>query len=436
MTAVHQDNGSPETRHHVLVVAYYFPPMGGSGVQRVAKWCKYLPENGWDVTVLTVEPGAYFAFDEGLLAEVEDAGVDMIRTGSVDPTQVGKGGRRVGLQTERRRRLFAWLTGMFFLPDNKKGWMKPALEASRQLGREHPFDLVLSSAPPYTSLLIGATIAREARVPHVMDYRDDWLDNPRHRYPTPWHRSRHRQLEQRALASASFVTAINGPMSERISARFPGLDVRVLPQGYDPEDFPLPRHAGRTASKVRFLYAGMFYDAQQPDTFLRGVAQAIEQEPSLKSRIELRFVGLFPDGKRALVERLGLNELVTITGYLSHAETTAELMAADILWMTVGHQPGEEMISTGKLFEYMGTKKPIMALVPPGAAREALSGYAASRAVDPDDVEAVMSCILSWSREAEAGLLPAGDATWIEAFDRRSQTRTLAGWMDALVPGP
>ena len=433
MSSKSADNDRTAGRRHVLVVAYYFPPMGGSGVQRVAKWCKYLPENGWDVTVLTVEPGAYFAFDEGMLAEVEEAGVQIVRTRSSDPTQAGSGRKEVDLPSEWKRRLFAWVTGLFFIPDNKRGWMKPAMEAFRDIEKTHKIDLVLSSAPPYTSFLLGAAISQAQSLPHVMDYRDDWLDNPRHRYPTSWHRARHRVLERKALATSSQVLAINQEIGDRIQTRVPEADIVVLPQGYDPSDLTHGEHAGRPDGKVRFLYAGMFYDAQQPDVFLKGVAEAIDADPSLRSRFELRFVGLFPDNKLPLISSLGLDGLVNFTGYLSHAETVQELMSADVLWMTIGHQEGEEMISTGKLFEYMGTRKPILALVPPGTARQALSGYEAAKVADPDDAGRVAAHILDWTKAALLGALPAGNQDWINTFDRRIQTRLLARMMNELV---
>ena len=420
-------------RSHVLVVAYYFPPMGGSGVQRVAKWCKYLPENGWDVTVLTVEPGAYFAFDEGLLAEVEEAGVRIVRKRSSDPTQAGAGRKQVDFPSEWRRRLFAWVTGLFFIPDNKRGWMKPAMEAFRDIEKKQKIDLVFSSAPPYTSFLLGAAMSQALSVPHVMDYRDDWLDNPRHRYPTSWHRARHLGLERKALATASRVLAINQEIGYRIQSRVPEADIVVLPQGYDPSDLEGTEPASRADGKVRFLYAGMFYDAQQPDVFLKGIAAAIDADPSLRSKLELRFVGLFPDNKMPLVSRLGLDGLVVFTGYLPHAETVLELMSADILWMTIGHQEGEEMISTGKLFEYMGTRKPILALIPPGTARQALSGYGAVKVAGPDDAGRVAQHILDLTKAALQVALPTGNQDWVNTFNRRIQTRLLARLMDGLV---
>ncbi len=355
-----------ERRGHVVLVAYYFPPLGGSGVQRVAKWAKYLPQCGWDVTVLTVEPGAYLAFDESLLEEVTSAGVNIVRTRTLDPTRTRKGNRAVRRLSERKRKLLTWITGFFFLPDNKRGWRGKARSAFNLVTERGPVDVVLSSAPPYTALMVGDELAGHLGVPHVVDYRDDWVGNPRHRYPTALHKRWHIRKESDILTRSALVLAINQSIASLIRTRNPNVSVEVLPQGYDPDDFPYGMSDSRSDGSVRVVYAGMFYDAQQPDSMLEAVSRLLKEQPSLRSRIELRFVGLFPEEKVELISRYGLEDVVTRTGYMNHEETVAELGQADILWMIVGHQPGGYMISTGKLFEYMGSGRPILALAPEG----------------------------------------------------------------------
>ncbi len=419
----------PGKNRHVVLVAYYFPPMGGSGVQRVAKWVKYLPDNGWNVTVLTVEPGRYLAFDDSLLEEIERPGIRIIRTRSLDPTR-GGGKRAVGTPSERKRRLFTWLTGMFFLPDNKRGWARHARSVFEQIRASGPVDVVLSSAPPYTGLMVGGELAKFLDVPHVVDYRDDWLDNPRHRYPSPWHRAWHARAEKKVLTQADLITVVNESIKQLIQQRAPEADIRVLPQGYDPADFGerVPE-----SGRIRLVYSGMFYDAQQPDSMLRALAVLAERDQALSDRLELRFVGLFPDEKKALVSELGLEKMVTFLGYRSHAEAVAELQEAHVLWVIVGRQKGGHMIATGKLFEYMGSRRPILALAPEGEVRSALKGYGASWIVDPDDVGEIASSLASILKRAEAGQLPRGNEEWVSQFDRKKQAHMLSGLLTGIA---
>ena len=415
-----------EGRGHVVLVAYYFPPLGGSGVQRVAKWVKYLPQYGWDVTVLTVEAGAYIAFDESLLDEVCNAGVNIVRTRTLDPTTSRKGNRAVRRLSERKRKLLTWLTGFFFLPDNKRGWRGKARSAFNLVTERGPVDVVLSSAPPYTALMVGDELADYLGVPHVVDYRDDWVGNPRHRYPTTFHKRWHIRKEGDILGRSALVLAINESIASLIRTRNPNVSVEVLPQGYDPDDFSTGQTNRRSDSSVRIVYTGMFYDAQQPDSMLEAVNDLLKAQPSLRSRIELRFVGLFPEEKTGLISRYDLEDVVTLTGYKNHEETVAELRQADLLWMIVGHQPGGDMISTGKLFEYMGSGRPILALAPEGEVRVALQGYGAAWMVDPADVHDISRKLGELVRRALDDDLPLGTDEWIARYDRRKTTGILA----------
>ncbi len=419
-------------RRRVLVIAYYFPPMGLSGVQRVAKFVRYLPDHGWHPTVLTVTPGAYFAYDPTLLAEVETAGVEVVRTASWDPTRLFGGGTTVALPDERKRRWWAALNHMVFVPDNKVGWWPHAVRAGRRLLRRGAFAAVFSSAPPYTAHLVGASLARWAGLPLLTDFRDDWLGNPRHVYPTPLHRRLHARLERRVLAQSRYVLTINDPIREALQRRAGAAggraDVRVVPQGYDPADFDVPP-VPRPPDRLRLVYSGIFYDAQTPDPFLRAMALLRERRPEVRSRLEAVFVGLVPAASQALAGQLGLTDAVQWAGYLPHREAVRHLLAADVLWMTVGRRPGAEGISTSKLFEYFGARKPILALVPAGAAREALRRHGAAVVVEPDDVPAIAGALGHLFDRWQTGTLPAPDRAYVERFDRRH----LAGELAALL---
>lgn len=421
-----QSGSIPEKgKRHVVLVAYYFPPLGGSGVQRVAKWAKYLPENGWNVTVLTVEPGAYFAFDESLMDEVREAGVRIVRTRTFDPTRSGKGKRVVGMPSERKRKWFSWITGFFFLPDNKRGWRKYARQAFEEVTAAGPVDVVLSSAPPYTSLMVGDELSSQLGVPHIVDYRDDWVENPRHRYPTPFHKRWHVSAERSVVNRAACVVTINDSIASLLRGRHPDADIRILPQGYDPADMTID-HDRSSGGKIRLVYSGMFYDAQQPDSLLQAVALLVERDRHMVEKLEICFVGLFPEEKLPLIKELGLEEMVTMSGYLSHREAVARLGSADILWMIVGHQKGGHTISTGKLFEYMGTRLPILALAPEGEVRRVLSRYGAAWTVDPDDVGEIATALATLMKKAEEGSLPVGDEAWVAQFNRKTQAGELS----------
>ncbi len=412
----------------VLLIAYYFPPMGLSGVQRVAKFARYLPDYGWEPIVLTVHPGGYFAYDATLLDEVEAAGVSIHRTFSLDPTRLFQGRRSVPLPAESVRQRWSRLNGWLFIPDNKIGWLPPAVWRGLRLIRTQSIDTIFASAPPATALLIGALLHRWSGRPLVLDYRDDWLGNPRQVYPTRWHRRLHARLEQWTFRHTARITTINSYLQQTIAQRIPsgGPSVHVIPHGFDPADFEAIAPEPHATHKMRLLYSGVFYDAQQPDDFLRALAQWLAARPEARAHIEAVFVGLVPPHMPALIKRLDLQDVVILRGYLPHREAIAALKAADVLWMTVGEQPGAAGISTSKLFEYIGTCKPILALIPAGVGRQVLTEYGAAYLAPPHDVEAIARTLQRLYEDWKGGRLPAGKPSVVAQFDRRQLTGQLA----------
>lgn len=416
-------------RRRLLVLAYYVPPLGGSGVQRITKLLKYLPEAGWDATLVAPRPGRYVVRDASLLDDLDHGGVEVIRTPSLDPSRIGRGEAGSAPYGDTQRRVAGRVTGWLFLPDNKIGWLPFAVRAGRAALAKTPHDAILSTAPPYTAHLAAARLGSTSGLPVVLDYRDDWLGNPRHVYPTPWHRRAHARLEAYALRRAALVTTINETIAEALRQRASGLaPVAVLPQGFDPADLDAPP-APRDPRTMRFVYTGVFYEAQRPDVFLDALSRV--QRELGPGRMEAVFAGLVPPDFDARVAALGLTEHVRYAGYLPHRASVSLARSADVLWMTVGEQVGSAQISTSKLFEYMGTGRPILALVPPGEAADALARYRAAAVVSPADVGAVAEALRALYQAWTAGTLPRPDEAYLARHDRQ----TLAHEMGALLDG-
>ncbi len=428
----------PGPSKHVLLVAYYFPPMGMSGVQRVSKFVKYLPDHGWDVTVITPTPGGYFAYDESLLADVSVPGVHVIRTRSFDPTRFFQSGEVVKLPAEPRRRWANRITSLLFVPDNKLGWYAFARRAAVSAHGVRNFDAVLSSAPPYTSHLVARTVARRLNLPLIVDFRDDWVGNPRHEYPTPFHRRLHERLERRVVESSDTCITINRVIADslRERARAAGKDLRVtvIPQGFDPADFPASE-AGDAESDdcMRLLYSGVFYDAQTPEPFLRGLRHAMDRRPELASSVAADFIGLVPSGFDDRLKELKLDQVVTYHGYVNHTGAIQRMRESDVLWLMIGRRDGSEGISTGKLYEYIGSRKPILGLLPDGVAREDLFRYGAGVVADPEDVDDVAQAILRLHDEWKTRAFPSAVEAFVKQFDRRFLAGRLAGLLDKAV---
>lgn len=414
----------------VLVVAYYFPPMGLSGVQRTLKFVKYLPKYNWEPTVLTVTPTAYYALDYGMLRELNQNNIRTLRTNSVDPTRLFESGKPVKMPHEKLRSFLSAISQAVFIPDNKVGWKHDAVKAGKKLLRSEKFDVILSTAPPYTCHLIGVALSQDSKLPLVVDYRDAWVDNPLHFYMTPVHRLAHQKMERKVLRAANRIITINRRIKELMIRRYRFLDyndIAIIPQGYDPADFEVEDSIRLPHSdRMRITYSGTFYRNRTPKYFLRALSELIKEHPDYGKSIEAVFVGTFRKENLALVDSLGLQDVVKVLGYLDHKSSVKYLMTSDLLWMTIGRGKGEDMISTGKLFEYIGSRKPILGLVPNGVARNAILDTRAGKAVEPDDVNGIKEALLEYFALWEKKQMPHISADFAKNFDRAKLTGDLA----------
>jgi glycosyltransferase involved in cell wall biosynthesis len=431
----------------VLVLAYYFPPMGSSGVQRTLKFVKYLPEFGWQPIVLTITPTSYYAYDDSLLNELPPD-IEIIRTDTNDVTKKISAISRdkaVKLPSERKRRWLSALSQLIYIPDNKKGWMPFAIaKASELIEQQGNIDLIFSTAPPYSSHLVAMELRKKYQLPTVVEFRDPWVENPAHIYWTAYHKRKHLELEEDVLRRADKVIAVNRALKELFIKKYTGKlthkDIAIIPHGYDAEDFAgldvgLDVSQKPKREKMRFVYSGVFRDDRSPVPFLKAVHLAMQKEPTLQNRLELVFAGLFPPDYLKAVEKLGLSELVTMKGYLSHRQSIEENLNADVLWATLGNVKNNHTITLGKLFEYLACNRTLFGLVPDGASKqfiEEANGITAA----PDNIEDIAAKILRLYDLWKHNALPVPPAEMVMQHDRKILTQQLAKEFEHLLVVP
>jgi glycosyltransferase involved in cell wall biosynthesis len=424
---------------NILIIAYYFPPMGLSGVQRTLKFAKYLPQFGWQPTILTVAPTGYYAHDLSLLEEAEAAGISIVRTGSLDLNRLLSRKGTIKIPHEKIRTFLSKLSQSFFIPDNKIGWRKRAIKKAEELIQQIEFSVIFATAPPYTDFLIGRYLREKYHIPLVIDYRDAWYDNPNHFYLTPLHRLVHRWLEKRVLKSIDKIIVINRRIKELLLKRYEFLrydEVEIVPQGYDPADFSLqPKTVLPKSKKMRITYSGIFTGSQTPQYFLEALAKVFEEHSTLRGSIEACFMGAFRDENKKYIQQYNLQDDVVILGYLDHIECIKYLLASDVLWIMIGSTKGSDMVSTGKLYEYLGARKPILGCVPEGVARQTII-EAGGVIVDPTDVDGIADAILRFYEKYRKKELKGPPEEIVQRYDRVSLTGEVAKFMEFLVDYP
>ncbi len=422
-----------DQHRRVLVVAYYFPPMGLSGVQRTLKFVKYLPEFGWKATVLTVAPTGYFAMDRTLLKEAEEADIEIVRTSSLDPNRLFRSKGVVRMPSEGVRKILQFIGDSLFVPDTKIGWRRKAVRFASGLIRKRPFDAIFATAPPQTDLLIGYALKKKFDIPLVVEYRDAWLDYPFKYYPTPFHRVLHARLEKKILKASHRIIVTHRRVKEDLLKRYAPLshhDVVIISQGFDPSDFTVAAtERAPSANKLRITHTGTFYGGRDPSVILHALKTLQEQVPTMQGKIELRFVGTMRKSDQVLVKKLGLQKDVVFTGYLDHPDCVREVKEADVLWFVIDN----DYQTPGKLYEYFGSRKPIIASVDDGYTKQLLNESGAAFCVPPRDRQAHINVLKELVKLHREDRLPEIPASFAERFDRVTLAGKLAKEFESLM---
>lgn len=418
----HQTSGN----RNLLVIAYYFPPMGLSGVQRTQKFVKYLPKFGWSPTVITVTPTGYFAQDYTLLEELKGKPVEIFRIDSLDPNRFFRKKGVVKMPSEKIRKLLAFISDMFFIPDNKIGWRSKVVKELDKILENKKYDLVFATAPPYTDFLIARDIFLKYKIPYIIDYRDAWIDNPLKNYPTPLHKYLNYKLEYDVLHDANKIITTNRRVKELILKKYNFLsynDIDIIPQGFDPEDFQKNDPAPRSPmNKMRITHTGVFYGERTPKYFFQALDLLFKQNPYLRDRIEVYFIGTVKDEDKNLVNKYNLGGVVSFLGYLDHKKCISYIKSSDLLWMMLDN----DVQSPGKIYEYIGAKKPILANVPEGFIKQTIIEFEYNTVLPPFDIDQTAEAIKMYYQKFESGENINIDEEKINMYNRVELTNKLS----------
>ncbi len=453
----------------VLVVSYNFPPVGGAGVQRVTKFVKYLPEFGWDATVLTTENPSVPVFDESLLADIPPQTV-IVKARTLEPgyalkrivsasnaikvtRSVSEGAGSLGddrpsltlrvTLMAAAKRMLRGVANLLLQPDPQVLWNSQAIEAGLKVLGQHKHDAIFVTAPPFSSLLIGAELARRTGLPLVLDYRDEWsisnsyLENKR----LGW-LSRTWQQHQQSLCvrAASALIATTRHSAESLKQVARASECRPLVthiyNGFDTADFhegtpPLPDAALESANNptqpYKLAYIGTLWNLTSVEPVVRAAQQLAERNPDLASRLELHFVGRRTAAQDEWLDQLGpLPCRVVRQPYLDHDEALRLMRSADGLCLLLSDLPEAGRVVPAKMFEYLAVRRPIFAIVPPGEVSALLHDCPFAFVHSPSDVTGIVQRLGDEIERHRLGVsLPTG--LWDSSpFERRQQTEQLA----------
>ncbi|MBS4033853.1 MAG: glycosyltransferase [Ignavibacterium sp.] len=413
----------------VLVIAYYFPPMGLSGVQRTLKFVKYLKNFNWQPTVITTGEVGYFAHDVSLTKELDDLNIQVIRIGGKEPNAMLAKFGTIKLPTEFIRKILNRISQTIFIPDNKISWSKKAYKKVEEIILNEHFDAIFITCPPFSAFSYVSQIRKKSDIPIFVDYRDLWYESYFSFYPTPVHKHLHKKEEYNALKAVDRVLVTNRRIKEKLLKDFPFLsfdDIVILSHGFDPEDFERIPANPKPKNKLVIMYSGIFMAYNTPKYFLKAFKDLSVERPDIAVEIELHFVGYLGKENRKLVRKLNLQEFVKDFGYVNHDDSIAKIKSADVLWFMVDRLKNIDAILPGKVYEYVGAQKPVIACVPDGAAKMAVEEYGAGFICEPDNISDIKQTLLTVYELYKKNQLPKPEETILEKYRRDYLTEMLS----------
>lgn len=363
----------------VLVISYYWPPSGGSGVQRWVKMCRYLPQFGWKPIVFTPSNPALTSIDNTLGADVED--VEVIRRPIIEPGQFAKGAASAQVtpinsgKKSLKQRIAMWIRGNCFIPDPRVLWVWMSYRWLKKYLREHPVDAIVSTGPPHSMHLLARRLSLATGIPWVADFRDPWTKMFYfHHLPlSSWARRKHEKLEKQVLDDCACVVAVS-PLVRDEFAQMTSTPVELITNGYDAADFvgaapadqsgsaPADQAAPGVAATGDFvlLHAGSFAADGNPERFWEALAALCRDNKDFASHLKIVLCGKTDTAVLDTMASAGLDKFTQNIGYLPHNEVVKLMCTASVLMIPLRKEPACVATIPGKLFEYLASRRPII----------------------------------------------------------------------------
>lgn len=442
---------------NVLFIVYYFPPIGGAGVQRTLKFTRYLFETGYMPVILT-GPGKsedrWAPGDNFLLDEIPyDIPVYRI------PAPLTEGENR----TSHRIKIWLGLPVPF-----SQWWITNAVKLGEMAIAERKIDLIYASMSPFESADVANVLSKQFNIKWVADLRDPWALDEMQIYPSALHRNFELRKMHNLLSSASTII-MNTPEAVRtLRHAFPDFshkEVVSITNGFDPADFEqiVPE---RNKMKFRIVHSGYFHAdtglnimakkyiykilgriqdgvdilTRSHAIFIKAVERWLESSPESAEKLEIIFIGAVTETDKELARRSSISKLIHFTGYLPHLKSLEYIRMSDLLFLPMHNlPPGKRAtIVPGKTYEYMASGRAILAAVPDGDAKDFLVESGTAFICRPDDTEGMINILAkiycAWEKDEE---ITSWNKDFITKFERRRLTEKLAGVFETcLKPNP
>ena len=422
----------------VLIFTYYWPPAGGPGVQRFLKFSKYLGEFGIEPIIVTVNDGAYPYLDESLIKDIPKD-LKVYKTNTYEPFRLynlirGKKGKfssvgMIGVRDSSSifHKFSKFIRANFFIPDARKGWKKYAVKKAVEIISKEKIDAIITTGPPHSTHLIGLQLKQTLNTSWIADMRDPWpnilniKDLPR----TIIAKKQDERLKDKVLKSADYITTVSHGLKNHIIVK--NENIQVIHNGYDEEDI----FKGEPGKSENFFlsYIGNFKPDQNVPVLWQTLKSLSEELPGFKEFFKLNFTGILENTILQDIRSFGLGNMVLVEEFVPHIEATKKMHLSSMLLFVIPQSDNNKLITTGKLFEYMASRTPMLSIGPvAGDAAKLINEAGRDKMVDYYDKDAIKNLILKYYQkwlddDKSLCKFPEGD---LRELTRKKQTEKLS----------
>ena len=355
----------------VLIITYYWPPVGGSGVQRWAKFAKYLPEMGWKPIIYTPENPEMTSIDKQLAEELPKE-IEVIKTKIIEPYNIYR--RLFGTQSSTdlkvltskdkkpswKNKISLFIRSNFFIPDPRVWWVNKSVKFLKKYLEENPVDAIITTGPPQSMHLIGLKLSKATGSPWFADFRDPWTKMYWYKKMPlcNFAKKKNNALEKEILDNATGIIAVN-PFVQKDFQAMTKTPVHLITNGYDEEDF---NQIVEPDGNFNIVHTGLFPMDGNPEILWEILKQKCLNEPEFKKRMRIRLVGKTDSNIIASIKNAGLEQNTIDLGYKEHRFAVREQIAASLLLLPLRNDPDNIAVLPGKVFEYLASKRPILGI--------------------------------------------------------------------------
>lgn len=427
----------------ILIITYYWPPAGGPGVQRWLKFTKYLPEFGYEPHVYIPENPSYPILDETLAKDINSK-VKIIKSKIWEPYQIAeklnpknksyKGGHFEKKESQSfMSKVSVFIRGNFFIPDARKYWIKPSIQFLTDYIQKEQIDTIVTSGPPHSMHLIGLGLKKSnPKLKWVADFRDPWTQISYHKELklTSWAAKKHESLEHEVMTKANLVLATSYTDGENFT-KIGAKNVQVITNGFE----SVKKDTKKDHEHFHITYSGGLEMLRNPVALWKALADLSASNSFFKSDLKLNFYGSLAEDVKASILEAGIKDQLLVHGYVSHQESLDAINKANILVLTNFDTEASKGIIPGKLFEYMATNNPIIAIGPQDAdVEKILNQTKAGQYFSHQEVDSIKKYILEIYNQwlANPNQTMQADISEVQKFHRRQLTQELAQTLQRL----